>query len=283
VVVDTPFFPQESKQCGPAALASVLTWAGRATTPKELAPQVYLPGRQGSLQAELLAAARAAGRVGYRVKGGLEGLVRELEAGHPVLVLQNLAFSRYPRWHYAVVFGFDRNKNRLLLHSGRKRRRAVAPRHFLRSWGLADQWAVVVLPPDRLPATASETRVLRTGYELEQLGRAHMAEKVYRAAAVRWRDSEAPLVARANLHFRNSELKRAESILRRAVKLDPGGTALNNLAFVLARRGRLAEAEVLARQALRKDASAQARDTLRQIERALQLGLEHLPAEAESI
>ena len=48
-----PFFPQEEYQCGPAALATVLTWTGVNVTPAELAPQVYLPERQGSLQLEI--------------------------------------------------------------------------------------------------------------------------------------------------------------------------------------------------------------------------------------
>src|SRR3569623_3188919 len=47
-----PFFPQERYQCGPAALATVLASSGAAVTADELAPQVYLPARQGSLQPE---------------------------------------------------------------------------------------------------------------------------------------------------------------------------------------------------------------------------------------
>lgn len=56
-----PFYPQQAYQCGPAALAGVLGAAGATIDPETLAPQVYLPGRRGSLQAELVAAARRAG------------------------------------------------------------------------------------------------------------------------------------------------------------------------------------------------------------------------------
>jgi len=58
-----PFFPQTDWQCGPAALATVLVHGGVATTPEELADGIYLPGRQGSLQPELLARSRRLGRV----------------------------------------------------------------------------------------------------------------------------------------------------------------------------------------------------------------------------
>jgi hypothetical protein len=32
--------------------------------------------------------------------------VDQLEAGRPVLVLQNLALKLWPQWHYAVVVGY---------------------------------------------------------------------------------------------------------------------------------------------------------------------------------
>ena len=53
-----PFHPQEDLLCGPATLAMVAQAAGASATPEQLTPQVYLPGRQGALQTEMLAAAR---------------------------------------------------------------------------------------------------------------------------------------------------------------------------------------------------------------------------------
>ena len=74
----TPFFPQELYQCGPAALATVLVHSGVATTPETLVDQVYIPEKEGSLQAEMLAAARRQGRVAYRLAPQLEDLLREV-------------------------------------------------------------------------------------------------------------------------------------------------------------------------------------------------------------
>ena len=51
-LTDTPFFPQEAYQCGPAALATLLNANGVAVSPEQLVPQVYLPERRGSLQVE---------------------------------------------------------------------------------------------------------------------------------------------------------------------------------------------------------------------------------------
>src|SRR5262245_28806713 len=86
----TPFFPQRRYQCGPAALATALGASGVPVTADELADRVYLPGKQGSLQTELIAASRGFDRMPYRVRPELGAVVSELAAGRPVLVLQNL-------------------------------------------------------------------------------------------------------------------------------------------------------------------------------------------------
>ena len=99
-LTETPFFPQEEHQCGPAALATVLNYHQLAVTPAELTPQVYLPEREGSLQIELVAAARRYGMLAYPLRGNLSDLMTEVAAGNPVLVLQNLAFGWLPKWHY---------------------------------------------------------------------------------------------------------------------------------------------------------------------------------------
>ena len=55
----TPFFAQSAYQCGPAALATMLNQRGVTTSPGLLQDRVYIPGREGSLQVEMVAAARA--------------------------------------------------------------------------------------------------------------------------------------------------------------------------------------------------------------------------------
>src|SRR5688500_17642349 len=89
LLLNVPFHPQTDRDCGPAALATVLGASGVAITPEALLPQVYLPGRKGSLQLELIGASRRAGRIPYRVERTPEALLAELQAGRPVLVLQN--------------------------------------------------------------------------------------------------------------------------------------------------------------------------------------------------
>ncbi|HUW76512.1 MAG TPA: C39 family peptidase, partial [Gallionella sp.] len=62
-----PYFAQDAYQCGPASLAMTLNAAGVAVTPETLKPELYLPDRHGSLQVEMLAAARRNGTIAYQL------------------------------------------------------------------------------------------------------------------------------------------------------------------------------------------------------------------------
>ncbi|MEY4642611.1 MAG: hypothetical protein RLZZ227_2605, partial [Pseudomonadota bacterium] len=146
-----PFFPQERFQCGPAALATVLGASRVAVTPEQLAPLVYVPEREGSFQVELVAAARSFERLAYTLKPDLSALLAEVRNGRPVLVLQNLGLARYPKWHYAVVKGFDLERRKLLLNSGELEDYSVSLDTFERTWARADHWALVVVEPGQLP------------------------------------------------------------------------------------------------------------------------------------
>ena len=116
---EVPFFQQETYQCGPSSLAMVLAWTGLELTPNDLAVDVYSPVLHGSLQPSLISAARQYGRVAYPIKGFKE-LFAEINDNHPVIVLQNLGLSWYPKWHYASVIGHENGGGTIILHSGTK-------------------------------------------------------------------------------------------------------------------------------------------------------------------
>jgi tetratricopeptide (TPR) repeat protein len=249
-----PFFPQDEYQCGPASLAMLLNWSGEAVEPTALAPQVYLPERRGSLQLEILAAARRHGRIPYVLRPELESVFAELAAGHPVLVLQNLALDWHPQWHYAVVIGFDLPRAEVVLRSGTEARLAMPLRVFERTWARADHWAVVVLPPEQLPATAEELRYLQSVAALESLQRYEQAAAAYRATLTRWPKSLGALIGQGNSRYALGDLAGAEAAFREAVRFHPNAAvALNNLAQTLADRGALVDAEPLAARAVELD------------------------------
>lgn len=264
-----PFFAQTQYQCGPASLAMVLNWAGIPVTPEELAPQVYLPERQGSLQVELLSAARRQGRVPYVLAPQLEAVVAEVAAGNPVLVLQNLGYSWYPRWHYAVVVGFDLPNAEIVLRSGVEARHVLSVQLFERTWARADHWAVVVSSPERLPQTAEELPYLRSVATLERVKRHAEAAAAYNAALQRWPTSLGAHIGLGNSRYAVGDLAGAEAAFREALEAHPdSAVVLNNLAQTLADRGQLAQAQPLAVRATQLEpANALYRETLEDIRR----------------
>jgi tetratricopeptide (TPR) repeat protein len=235
---DIPFFPQEEYQCGPAALATVLVASGSSVTPGELTGKVYLPQREGSLQLELIAAVRRYGRLPYVINGELSALLMELDAGRPVLVLQNLGLASYPIWHYAVVIGFDATSDEIILRSGDRRRLAMRTWKFMRSWELAENWAMVVLRPGEMPVAPDETRYVHAIAALESAAQPEAAGIFYDAALSRWPDNVLALFGTGNIHYTQGDTEAAEATYRRLLVLHPEHVAArNNLAQVLSERG----------------------------------------------
>lgn len=238
-LTDTPFHSQTAYQCGPSALATLLQASGvEHATPDTLAEQVYLPGRQGSLQTELIAATRRADRIPYRLAPIFEHLLDELRAGHPVLVLQNLKLPRWPQWHYAVAVGFDLDEETVILRSGTERRQVLSFKRFERTWQMGDYWALVVTPPGQTPASASATRYLQAVVPLEQQQRWDAAIAGYRAASQRWPDNPASHMGLGNIAFQAGRYSEAQGHFEQAAEVDPElPSAHYNLAWALRHQG----------------------------------------------
>jgi hypothetical protein len=237
-IAGVPFHPQTEYQCGPAALATLLGSTGLNVAPDSLTGEVFLPGRRGSLQSELIAALRRRERLAYELAPDFAALVAELESGRPVLVLQNFGVPLWPRWHYAVVIGFDREADRLLLRSGTTERLRMRRTWFESSWRRADRWAVVAVPPGEVPATATAERYLRAAADLETVDQRDAAARAYAAAASRWPENPLARVALANAQLAGGRAELAERTLRDAVTAGAADAVVhNNLADLLARRG----------------------------------------------
>ncbi len=234
---ETPFFAQQRYQCGPAALATILVDRGIDVHPDALVNKVYLPERRGSVTVEMEAAARRYGLLVYPLVGDLEGLLQEVAAGNPVLVLQNLGFDWWPRWHYAVAIGYDLNEETITLRSGVTRRYVVSLGVFETTWRRAEYWARVVLPAGVIPVSAEAFRYLKAASDLEQSGMKEAALSGYRAATRHWSESALAWLARGNLAYQLGGIDEAEASFRSGLKGAPDNAVLwNNLAYALVRQ-----------------------------------------------
>ena len=196
----------------------------------------------------MLAAARSHSRLAYVLAPDFSALRAELAAGNPVLVLQDLGALGIRRWHFAVVIGFDSDRDILILRSGTERRHIDTRDRFLRSWQASQNWAAVITSPDQPPATATGDGFIRALTATERYLSPELVASAHAAALARWPADPLVLLASGNLAYAAGLLDRAIADYRTLLAIDPGHAAgRNNLASALLDAGcpqaAMAEAE----------------------------------------
>lgn len=248
---DTPFFPQELYQCGPAALATALNAVNIKVTPEQLTPEVYIPSRQGSLQIEMLAATRRHGALAIQIPPRLESVLKEIATGNVVVVMQNLGLSWAPSWHYAVVIGYDLDEELIWLRSGRFKRFEMSLSAFQRTWARSKYWAFTALPPGKLPASVESDDVAKALIAYEKNASTSSTKIAYQAAVKRWPNNLVLLIGLGNSAYLEGDLPSAANAFQQAVEADPtSAAAYNNLANVLLEQKDTIQAEVVAEKGL---------------------------------
>ncbi|MEZ0209704.1 MAG: PA2778 family cysteine peptidase [Methylophilus sp.] len=246
-LTQTPFFPQDQYQCGPAALATALTAVHIPATPQQLTPEVYVPSRQGSLQIEMLAAARRHGAVAVQIPAKLEAIMQEVASGHVVIVMQNLGLSWVPSWHYAVVIGYDADQELVWLRSGPYKREEMSLSAFQRTWARSEYWAFVALPPGQLPASASADDVAKALVAYEKNAPVSARKKAYQVAVEQWPDHLVLLMGLGNAAYAAGDLPLAATSFKHITEVHPeSAAAYNNLANVLLAQNQITLAETVA-------------------------------------
>ncbi len=230
-VANVPLVEQKREHCGPAALSMAFGWAGRWVEEGQLAPSMLTPDKSGTFQADLLGAARREGFLAVPVKG-YRALFREISEGRPVVVLENLGLSWMPKWHYAVVVGYDLDREEVELNAGGSETEKMSLRRFDLAWSLGESWAVVVLPPSLLSATGDEVDHLEAAAALERIGLRVPALVAYETILGRWPRSLGAWIGIGNVRFTEGDEKGALAALKKATAYHPESPAAwHNLAL----------------------------------------------------
>jgi tetratricopeptide (TPR) repeat protein len=239
LIENTPFVAQEDFFCGPSAMSMMLQAQGLNPDLDELVSMVYVPERQGSFQIELKAAARRYELLPYELDPTLESVLREVAAGNPVLVLQNLGLTFSPTWHYAVVIGYDLLEKEVILHSGMEAQTRMLLTTFERTWiHYSSAWALTVMPPEKIPATANPFAFQKALEDLVSVGLSRPALTGYEAARNRWSENTLHAVGFANLLYQQQDFVRSAEQFLHAIELDPEHLpAWNNMAYALSNLG----------------------------------------------
>ncbi len=230
-IQNVPFINQEAGHCGPATLTMALQSVGNSADLSKITSQVFIPGMKGSLQADMIGATRRQGALAIPIQN-LENLLTEVAAGNPVIVFENLALSWLPQWHYALVYGYDLDRQEVIMHSGPEKGKRWDLRKFERSWKLGDYWGLIVLPPNFLSATANELAHIAAASALENIGLVENAHIAYQTILTRWPKSLGALIGSGNTYFAKKKYSEAAKNLSLAITLYPeSALAWHNLAI----------------------------------------------------
>lgn len=266
-----PFYAQREYECGPAALAMVMTYLGSPVTPEALAPSLYIPGREGTLTDELVAQSRQRGFVPERLAPNLRVLAQAVADGSPVIVFQNNGLSWYPVWHYAVVIGVDVAREEIILRSGEQKRLLLSWSVFDRTWARSGRWAIRLLPVQaEWPKFVSSPVVTKQLVIMAKTAPPELAMAGLRRGLGYWPEAIALWLAQAQLTEQEAGLASAETVLQEGLKTLPESPwLLNNLADVLIRSGRPKPALAMAQRAVAQLDRAETRATLAAAKAAL--------------
>lgn len=251
-----PFYAQQEFYCGPTTLAEVFEYNGVIKTPDQIAPQLFIPDRQGSLQLEMIAAIRQQGFLAYTSHGSLLQLMTLVQHNIPVIVLQNLGLSWYPIWHYSVVKGYDLNTKEFILHSADIENRRVQMKVFERTWQRANFWFVSALLPSQHISTLDDFTYISAAQDLISTGKGPEAIPFLEQAIKIWPENWLSYFLLGNYYLEHSDTNKKNSV--KAIEWFEKGMFygqkqshyLNNFAYAKFKNGEITQANTLINQAL---------------------------------
>ncbi|MNG90103.1 hypothetical protein D3C79_489910 [compost metagenome] len=180
-ISSVPFYRGYANHSGAMALAAVLSQQGAPITPGLLDKPLNLPEGAEALDTGIPRVAREYGMVVYPLDKTLNALLAQVAAGNPVLLRYEEGSAWWSEPRYAVLIGYDRYKQRVLLRSGMHRRQLMAFDEFASAWAKQGSWAVLVQPPRQLPAQVDRQRWLQAADELARAGQEIAAKQAVKS------------------------------------------------------------------------------------------------------
>ena len=141
-----PFVKQTEYDCGPAALASVLSFRGKATDLERITASIYLPRLRGTLPMDLERYAKDQGFTTASSAGTAAALKTAVRSGIPVICLLDLGFWFYRQPHFVTVIGFDDRNDLFIMHDGATPNKTMLYEDFEKKWARAGYWMIVITP-----------------------------------------------------------------------------------------------------------------------------------------
>lgn len=166
-----------------------------------------------------------------------------LDGEIPVIVLLNQGTAASPVWHYAVVIGFDIDRQLVILRSGRTKREVMKISTFYEFFKNGGHWKLIAVPTTMVPPGVSEDTYIKSAYDLEQTLDDEIVQFAYETAVKKWPQSLMVKLAAANYFFDKYHYEIAHDLYADVLKQDADEPiALNNMAETLYYLGEFDEA-----------------------------------------
>jgi predicted double-glycine peptidase len=158
--VMVPNFPRvlqaSDHDCGAAAIAAVLDYWGKPTTPEQVVAKENKQGKRFSAS-EIERHARRAGLSSFVFYGNLGDLLYEVKRGRPVIVgvgkpiAEDKAIA-----HYEVVIGYEPKQERLLLLDPARGFTTNSYEGFAKEWAISKGVTIVAFVPEEKAKAAAQ-------------------------------------------------------------------------------------------------------------------------------
>ncbi len=142
IIGNVPFHQQETYQCGPSALASVLNYWNIPVTPEQIAEDIFSKSARGTLNLDMILYAQGKGLYAEQYRGSVESLKTDIDAGFPLIVMVDYGFSLYRQNHFMVVVGYS--DQGIIAHTGREKEEGILWYDFLRTWEKTGYWTLLI-------------------------------------------------------------------------------------------------------------------------------------------
>ena len=249
LIKDVPFYPQQTFFCGPTTLSEALNFYGHSTTPEAIAPNLFIPEREGSLQLEMISAARSYGQLPYSTNSDLETLFSLIDNNVPVIVFQNVATSWFPMWHYALVIGYDQTTQKIILHTGETQAHEMSYKLFERVWQRGNYWILALLGSEQNYSYLDSFIYTRAAQDMLTVGLTEPAIKHLIKATQTWPEKWLSYFLLGN-HYLNISDEAAKWFSRGFEYGADNPQYLNNYGYALVQEGCISAAKKLIMAAL---------------------------------
>lgn len=235
LIAQVPFFPQQQFFCGPTTLSEVAGFYGLNKSPNTIAPSTFIPGREGTLQIEMVAATRQLGLVAYAQRSSMQQLLNLVAENIPVIVLQNNSIGWYPQWHYAVVIGYDLNSGEVILHTGVTANYRLNFSTFERTWQRGNYWMLAMLPSHKTSAQLDPFVYTKACQDLLNTQQAATGIAALQTATHQWPDYWLPYFLLGNHYFATQPQEAARWFAKGLPFAQQQVPYLNNYAMLLSK------------------------------------------------